>query len=120
ALRFTPAFAALMRFEVERTRSLFADGRALVPRMPRALAVDVDLFSSGGLAILDRIAARGFDVLTARPSLSRWTKARLLARAAAAMTMARLRDGFAGPARGPDDGGPRRGTAPSPRSEGAP
>ena len=97
-LRFTPAFAALMRFEVERARRLFAEGRALVPRMPRALAVDVDLFSRGGLAILDRIEARGFDVLNARPSLGRWTKVRLLARAAAAMTMARLRDGSHGPA----------------------
>jgi squalene synthase HpnC len=99
ALRFTPEFAALLRFEVGRTRSLFCEGRALVPRMPRALAVDVDLFSRGGLAILDRIEARGFDVLTARPALSRWTKARLLARAAAAMTMARLRDRLPGPAR---------------------
>ena len=34
-------------------------------RMPRALAVDVDLFSRGGLAILDRIEAQGFDVLIA-------------------------------------------------------
>jgi squalene synthase HpnC len=109
ALRFTPEFAALMQFEVDRARALLAEGRALVLRMPRALAVDVDLFSRGGLAILDRIEARGFDVLTARPALGRWTKARLLARAAAAMTVARLRDGFAGPARGPDDGGPRRG-----------
>ena len=79
-LRFTPEFAALMKFEVGRARALFAEGRALVPRMPRSLAVDVDLFSRGGLAILDRIEARGFDVLTARPSLGRWTKVRLLAR----------------------------------------
>ncbi len=96
ALRFTAEFAALMRFEVERTRGLFADGRPLVGRMPRALAVDVDLFTRGGLAILDRIEARGFDVLGARPSLSRWTKVRLLARAVAAMSMARLRDRVAG------------------------
>ncbi len=113
ALRFTPGFATLMEFEVERTRRLFADGRTLVPRMPRALAVDVDLFSRGGLAILDRIEARGFDVLTARPALSRWTKARLLARAVAAMMLAGLRDRFPGPARLP------RATVP-PRSESSP
>ena len=95
ALGFTPAFAALMKFQVERTRALFAEGRALVPRMPRALAVDVNLFSRGGLAILDRIEACGFDVLRTRPALTRWTKVRLLARAAAAMAMARL----IGPAR---------------------
>ena len=59
ALRFTPAFAELMRFEVERARDLLASGRALVPRIPGALAVDVDLFSRGGSAILDRIEAAG-------------------------------------------------------------
>ena len=94
ALRFTPGFAALMGFEVNRARRLFAEGRALVPRIPRALAVDVNLFSRGGLAILDRIEARGYDVLTARPALSKWTKVRLLFRAAASMATARLREGL--------------------------
>jgi squalene synthase HpnC len=91
ALRFTPAFAALMAFEVERTRRLFGEGRALVPRIPGALAVDVDLFSRGGLAILDRIQARGFDVLSARPALSKWTKLSLLGRALLGLGMARVR-----------------------------
>ncbi len=66
AKRFTPAFAALLEFEVERTRGLLVEGRALIPRMPRALAADVDLFGRGGLAILDRIEAQGFDVLGRR------------------------------------------------------
>src|SRR5262249_34935181 len=44
ALRFPAAFAELMKFEVERTRGLFAEGRALVPLVPRAFAVDIDLF----------------------------------------------------------------------------
>jgi squalene synthase HpnC len=89
-LRFTPAFADLMRFQLERPRALLTEGRALVPRMPKELAVDIDLFSRGGLAILDRIEARGFDVLSARPALTRWTKLRLLGRAVAAMGMAHL------------------------------
>jgi squalene synthase HpnC len=83
ALRFTPAFAALLRLEVKRTRERFEAGRPLVARLPRALAVDIDLFSRGGCAILDRIEARGFDVLSARPSLGKRTKAGLLARALA-------------------------------------
>ena len=90
ALHFTPAFAALMRFEVERTRHLFAAGRDLVDRVPPAFAIDIDLFARGGRAILDRIEARGFDVLSARPALGRGTKLRLVARAVAAMGMARL------------------------------
>jgi squalene synthase HpnC len=90
ALLFTPAFAALMRFEVERTRALFGEGRALVPRIPGALAVDIDLFSRGGLAILNRIEARGFDVLSGRPALTRWTKIGLLGRALVGLGLARV------------------------------
>ncbi len=90
ALRCTPACAELMSFEVERTRALFDQGRALVPRIPGALAVDIDLFSRGGLAILDRIEARGFDVLSSRPALTRWTKNGLLGRAQVGLGLARI------------------------------
>ena len=88
--RFTPAFAQLMKFEVERTRALFDQGRALVPKIPGALAVDIDLFSRGGLAILDRIESSGFDVLSCRPVLSRWTKIGLLGRALVGLGLARI------------------------------
>jgi squalene synthase HpnC len=81
ALRFTTAFADLLTFEVARTRALFETGRALVSRMPRALAIDVDLFTRGGLAILDRIEAQGYDVLSRRPRLGKLTKLGLIARA---------------------------------------
>jgi squalene synthase HpnC len=81
ALRFTPAFAELMTEEVERARALLLDGRALIPRMPPSLAVDVDLFSRGGLAILDRIERQGHDVLTSRPKLGKVAKLGLIARA---------------------------------------
>jgi squalene synthase HpnC len=93
ALRFTTAFAGLMKFEVERARALFAQGRPLVSRVPRELAVNLDVFSRGGLAILDRIEARGFDVLSARPVLSRWTKLLLLGRAIVGMGMVKRRGG---------------------------
>ena len=81
ARRFTPEFSALLRFEVERTRVLFQQGLPLIERMPGPLAVDIELFSRGGLAILDRIEAQGFDVLTARPKLGKLTKLGLLTRA---------------------------------------
>jgi squalene synthase HpnC len=93
ALRFTPAFAGLMKFEVERTRALFADGRPLVSRVPSQLSVDIDLFSRGGLAILDRIEAGGFDVLSSRPVLSRWTKFVLLGRALGGLMMVKRHGG---------------------------
>jgi squalene synthase HpnC len=91
ALRFTPAFAALLRCKVGQARELLEEGRALVPRIPGAIAVDVDLFSRGGLAILDRIEERGYDVLSARPALGKWTKLALLGRALVGMGLGRVR-----------------------------
>lgn len=77
--RLTPAFARLMRFEVERARELFAEGAKLAPMLDRRLRLDVELFSRGGQEILRRIEAQGYDVLTRRPVLSRWRKAALIA-----------------------------------------
>lgn len=81
ARRFTGRFAELLEFEVRRARELLVGGRALVGRMPRDLSAPVDLFSRGGLAILDRIAAQGYDVLSSRPKLGKLAKLGLIARA---------------------------------------
>jgi squalene synthase HpnC len=77
ARRFTPAFASLMHFEVERTRALFHAGLPLVERMPAEVRTDIDLFIRGGLAILRRIEDYRYNVWQARPVLSRWQKAAL-------------------------------------------
>ena len=79
--RSTSEFVALMRFEVARARDLLHAGRALLPHLPRNLAVDVDLFGRGGLAILDRIEAQGHDVWRSRPEVGKAAKLGLLARA---------------------------------------
>lgn len=89
-LRFTPRFASLMKFEVERTRALFAKGRPLAARIPEEMAVSVDLFSRGGLAILDRIEQQRYDVLGSRPALTRGTKLALMLRAMTGMAWSRL------------------------------
>jgi squalene synthase HpnC len=81
AKRFTPEFAALLRHEVQLARADLLSGWPLVANLPRELAVDVDLFTRGGLAILDRIVACNYDVMTARPKLGKLTKLGLLARA---------------------------------------
>ncbi|MBI4308367.1 MAG: squalene synthase HpnC, partial [Chloroflexi bacterium] len=60
-------FQALMRFEVERARELFARGQALVPMVSRDLRVDLKLFTLGGLAILDAIERQGYDVFSREP-----------------------------------------------------
>lgn len=81
ARRFTPAFRALMEFEVGRVRARFARGWPLVDRLRGDLAASVDLFTRGGLAILGKIEARGYDVLTERPTLGKLDKLGLLGRA---------------------------------------
>lgn len=77
--RFTPAFAELLRFEVDRTRDLFYRGYPLVDRVPAAARAEVELFVRGGLAILRKIEARGYDVWRRRPTLAKWEKGALLA-----------------------------------------
>ncbi len=79
ARRFTPAFAELLRFEVDRTRDLFYRGMPLVGRMPEAMRADVELFIHGGLAILRKIERCGYNVWTRRPALAKWEKGALLA-----------------------------------------
>jgi squalene synthase HpnC len=77
--RFTLAFAALMRFEVERTRAMFMHGRPLIELMPPDLRIDVDLFIRGGLAVLRKIDQIGYNVWARRPIVSKWDKITLLA-----------------------------------------
>ena len=81
AKRFTPAFAELLRFEVERTRGYFDRGEELLPLVPRAVRVDVDLFIRGGRAVLDAIERQGFNVWTNRPVVSKRQKLGLMLRA---------------------------------------
>ena len=81
ARRFTPAFAELMRFEVERTRGYFERGAKLLPLVPRSVRIDVDLFLRGGRAVLDAIERQGYDVWSRRPVVSRRAKLGLLLQA---------------------------------------
>lgn len=77
--RFTPAFARLLQFEVDRTRDLFYRGYPLVERMPLTVQADVELFIQGGLTILRKIEACYYDVWSQRPVLAKWEKGALVA-----------------------------------------
>ena len=81
--RATPQFIELMKFEVERAREWFAKGLPLVKMVSRELAIDIELFSRGGQEILNAIERQAFDVLRARPVISKSRKLLLVARAAA-------------------------------------
>ena len=77
----TAAFRELLRHEVDNTRQLFTQGLPLIDQVDRELALDLDLFSRGGLEILRAIERRQYDVLTMRPVISKTRKLALLARA---------------------------------------
>jgi len=78
----TPQFRALLKFEVQRARDWFQRGLPLAKMVGRSLALDIELFSRGGMAILDAIERQGYDVLTRRPVISKPRKLWLVARAA--------------------------------------
>ena len=80
--RNTADFCSLMRFEVNRARDWFFQGFALVDKVDKELAIDLELFSRGGLEILKAIEHQGFAVLGRRPSISKSRKLFLVARAA--------------------------------------
>jgi squalene synthase HpnC len=78
ARRFTPAFRESMREAVDRARALFLQGLPLAGMLDRRLAVDIDLFSRGGMRVLDRIERQDYNVLAARPSISKMERVSLL------------------------------------------
>ena len=74
----------MMKFEVERARDWFHQGLPLIKEVDRELAVDLDLFSRGGLEILNAIEKQNYAVLGNRPAISKPRKLALVARAAIA------------------------------------
>lgn len=73
----TPEFSQLLAFEVERAMDLFRQGAPLASTLDGVARLDVALFTRGGVAVLEAIRKQRYDVLTARPSLSRARKAGL-------------------------------------------
>lgn len=79
----TPAFRALLHQQVAYARSMFVRGARLIGTVDKELAVDLELFTRGGLEILRAIENLQYDVLSARPVIGRSRKATLLLRALA-------------------------------------
>jgi squalene synthase HpnC len=99
--RFTPRFADMMRFQVDRTRGYFARGAALLPMLPGRVRIDVDLFIRGGRVVLDAIERRRCDVLSGRPVVGKWRKAWLIVQALTAV----IRPGRPAPSPAPASAG---------------
>ena len=73
------AFRAALAEEVGRAEHYLHQGGPLVERMPQELRLDVALFAAGGLAVARAIRRANYDVWHARPTLSKYSKLRLLA-----------------------------------------
>ena len=83
------SFRDLMRFQVDRARTLFDHGAELVDTVEGAVRLDIALFTLGGLHILKAIERRNYDVLSSRPTLSKIARAWLVARTAAGLKLKR-------------------------------
>ncbi len=83
ARRATAAFRSAMRELTAVARRFFHDGLPLARMVDRRLAVDIELFSRGGLCILDKIEAQDCDVFGRRPAISKPERAWLLVKTAA-------------------------------------
>jgi squalene synthase HpnC len=86
----TPAFCAMMKFEVERARDWFRQGQPLIKKVDGELAVDLDLFSRGGQEILNAIEEQNYAVLGNRPAISKSRKLALVVRAATAKLLGKF------------------------------
>jgi squalene synthase HpnC len=95
----TPAFCAMMKFEVERARDWFRQGLPLIGKVDRELAVDLDLFSRGGQEILNAIEKQNYAVLGNRPAISKSRRLALVAHAAIAKVVATVGGKSSGGAR---------------------
>jgi squalene synthase HpnC/squalene synthase HpnD len=79
--RFDARYVSLMKELIARTRQLFAEGMPLARSVDPELRVDIEMFSRGGVAVLDAIEAIGYNTLGRRPSISKSKQLQLLARA---------------------------------------
>jgi len=73
----TPRFRGALKEAVGVARGLFAQGFPLAATLDRRLALDIDLFSRGGMRILEKIEEQDYDVFARRPAISKSERVRL-------------------------------------------
>ncbi len=85
--KFSAQYLALMKELIARTRELFEEGLPLSKKVEGKLSVDLEMFSQGGLAVLEAIEYMGYDTLNRRPKVSKGMQVRLLGRAIVAQVV---------------------------------
>ena len=88
--RFDARYVGLMSTLIARTRELFDAGRPLSKSVKPFLRTDLEMFTRGGLAILDAIESSGYNTLEKRPSVSKFTQAKLLTQTLAVTAFSRF------------------------------
>jgi squalene synthase HpnC len=78
--RFDERYVRLMKDLIGRTRALFTQGMPLAKMVDGRLSVDLEMFTRGGVAVLDAIESQGYDTLHQRPAVSKVKQASLLGR----------------------------------------
>ncbi len=76
--KFDDRFREAMKESMGVARDLFLKGLPLAGQVDRRLSIDLDLFSRGGLKILEKIERQDYNVLRARPSISKVERVGLL------------------------------------------
>jgi len=74
-------FRQLMKFQVERTRTMFEQGKPLIHRVNKEFQKELAFIWLGGTSILDKIEALQYDTRVVRPSLSKLEMAMLALKA---------------------------------------
>ena len=70
--RWSANWAALMDFEIDRTRALMLQGAPLVHALPGRLGWEIRLTVQGGLRILERLRRVRGNIFEHRPKLGKW------------------------------------------------
>jgi squalene synthase HpnC len=86
ARRFTPEFQATMKEAVAVAAEFFEQGLPLIRMVDRRLALDLELFSRGGMRVLEKIAQQNYNVLERRPVISKVERVWLLLRSLVRVT----------------------------------
>ena len=73
------SFIKLMKFEIGRTQEIFSKGLQLVKKVSGRVQLDIELFSRGGLQILEMIKKNNYDIFNNRPTISKFSKGILAA-----------------------------------------
>ena len=78
AFKFDSRFQLMMREAVAVAAGLFQEGLPLIRKVNRRLALDLELFSRGGMKILEKIEHQDYNVLRRRPHISKAERVALL------------------------------------------